>query len=267
MQLRRWSVLFLAVLAACGAGSSTAPQVQGGGCDSGGTRNVLFIGNSQLDVGNLPKTVESLSQSAPASCARIVATKVTMGGGNLRDLWESGRVEPAILSARYDTIVIAESIDLVEPQDDGYPAAFGDYARRMVDASRAVGARPILFATASALTPNVREQFLGMAQAQLELGGQLGVTVATGGLAWLRIWDQNPSVRLHDTDNAHPNYAGNVLSSLVVYAAILDVSPIGLIDNPVSDCIAATGCFNLPRQLAAAFQQAAWSEYLSNGRR
>lgn len=227
---------------------------------------MLFVGNSQLQVQNLPNVVSSLAASAPSECPRIQSTSIFMGGGNLRDAWNDGRVQTALASGAYDTVVLAESIDLVFPQDPGYPRDFDTYARLLVAAARNAGVRPIFYATPNVNVSDRETAFRGMAEPQLALGRELGVVVATGGLAWLRVWRELPDLTLHEPDGSHPNYPGATLSGLVLYAAINDASPIGLAAMPASD-YCAPNCEPIAASLAAVFQRNAWAEYLENGRR
>jgi hypothetical protein len=230
--------------------------------------HVLFIGNSQIDVSNLPRIVEDLSESAPADCARIVSDHFTLGGANLHDLWESplpdGRVlADTIATGHYDVVVIAESIDLAEFIPTPFPARFVDYATRIIDASRAAGSVPLLYATPYIDAPD-RSGFHAMADPQLALGRTLGVGVAAGGLAWLRVWDEAPDLDLHAADHAHPSYEGSYLSSLVIWAAITGGDPIGLSHTMTIFC--DTGpCPTITDAHASLFQRAAWAEVLATG--
>lgn len=258
--------LTLFMLGACGGSSSTTPVVQGGSCNGGASKRVLFVGNSQLEVQNVPMIVSSLAASAPANCPRIESTSIFIGGGNLRDAWNDGRVRTELASGRFDTVVLAESIDLVFPQDPGYPRDFDTYARLLIAAARNAGVRPILYATPNINVVDREAAFRGMAEPQLALGRELGVVVATGGLAWLRVWQELPSLKLHYVDDAHPGYMGATLSGLVIYAAINDASPIGLTPMPQTD-FCSPNCELIAASVAAVFQRNAWAEYLENGRR
>jgi hypothetical protein len=236
----------------------------GTGCNGGGVRRVLFVGNSQLEVFDVPRIVASLAASAPANCPRIEATTIAIGGANLRDLWNAGRVEPAIRSRAYDTVVIAESIDLIDPSTASYVPAFWTVARTMIDVARASGATPILYATPSTLSSYTGTEFNGMATFNGAMARASGVAVAQGGLAWERVWNESPGTRLHGADNSHANYAGAVLSSLVIYSTILNASPIGLTANPAASC--TPSCPVIPEDQAAMFQRLAWQEYMASSR-
>ncbi len=232
------------------------------GCDGtpGRTIDVLFVGNSQIDFWNMARMVSSLSESAPASCARLVGTKHTMGGANLRDLWESSGLEAEIATGGHDVVVITESIDLADRRPE-FPGLFDDYARRIVAATRAAGAVPIFYATGYVERAD-RFGFREMADPQIALGAELDVEVATGGLAWLRAWERMPALDLYHSDRGHPGFVGSYLSALVIYATILDASPVGLTNSPTTDCTDGP-CTPISTELAAELQAVAWEERLA----
>lgn len=253
-----------------GRDAGSGPSDAGSGCGTwrGPTPiRVLFVGNSQIDFWHLPDIVSDLADSAGASCPRITPTYYTLGGANLRDLWESRlpdgrRLPTTIASGAYEVIVITESIDLAEYRPP-YPEQFVDYATRIIDAARAVGSVPILYATSF-------PEWMGttgfelMADPQLALGAALDVTVAAGGLAWLRVWAERPDIDLYYTDRAHPNHEGSYISSLVIYSAITGASPIGLDYRMYIDCDVGP-CPPIDPVDAQVFQRAAWAQHLATG--
>jgi hypothetical protein len=227
---------------------------------------VLFVGNSQIDFWDMSRMVSSLAESARPECPRIVGERYTLGGANLRDLWEQphadGRTLPeTIASGGYDVIVITESIDLAEFVPAPFPALFVDYATRMIEATRAAGAVPILYATPYVERPE-RSGFHAQADPQLELGAAMDVRVAAGGLAWLRVWDELPEVDLFYRDRQHPGFAGSYVSGLVLYAAITGASPIGLTRAPETSCEDGV-CAAISEAEADVFQRAAWAQHLA----
>ena len=242
--------------------AADAPPAMGGLCDgaSGRTLEVLFVGNSQIDFWNMARLVSSLSESAPPGCPRIVGTKRTRGGANLRDLWESAGLADEIATGDHDVIVITESIDLADMRPP-FPALFVDYGTRIVDASRAAGSRPIFYATGYIERAD-RFGFAEMADPQIALGAELDVEVATGGLAWLRAWGRDPSLDLYHSDRGHPGFVGSYLSALVIWATLMDASPIGLTNAPVTDCTDGP-CTPISASLAAELQRDADAEWRS----
>ncbi|WP_236517626.1 hypothetical protein [Sandaracinus amylolyticus] len=223
----------------------------------------LFVGNSQIAFWDLPRLVSSLSESAPDACPRIEGEGYELGGANLRDLWEQPlldgrRLPETITDGDYDVIVITESIDLAESLP-GFPGLFEDYATRIVELSREVGATPILYATPYVERPD-RSGFHAQADPQIALGDGLDVRVAAGGLAWLRVWEELPEIDLYFEDRQHPGFRGSYVSGLVLYAAITGASPIGLTRDPMTRC--ETVCDDIDESEADVFQRAAWAQHL-----
>lgn len=229
----------------------------------------LFVGNSQIDFWDLAQLVSDLSASAPPDCPRIVGERFTSGGANLQELWEGtdsrGRhLSEVIALGAYDAVVIAESIDLVELRPP-FPALFVEYASRIIDATRAAGGVPFLYATPYVERPDTTGFFV-MADDQLALGAALGVRVAAGGLAWLRVWSERPGIDLYYVDRQHPGYRGSYVSASVIYATITGASPVGLTNTPTTTACAPEPCPYIPPDEADVFQRAAWAEHLATGR-
>lgn len=249
------------------AGTDGGPRT----CGTWGGRasiRALFIGNSQIDFWDLPQLVGDISESGPSGCPRIVGERFTAGGANLQNLWDGAdgsgrRLEPLIASGDYDVVVIAESIDLVDIRPE-FPGLFIEYATRIIDASLAAGSVPILYATPWIEIDDDRAGFRAQADPQIELGRERSVTVAAGGLAWLRVWAELPDVDLYYSDRSHPGHKGSYISALVIYSAITGASPIGLTYTPPFVCEDGP-CSPITADEADVFQRAAWDQHLETG--
>lgn len=248
------------------AAAPAAPPALGSCAGPAGKRvRTLIVGNSQIYFWDLPKLLSDISTSAPLPCPRVDAEGFTRGGQNLKRLWTEGdstgqELATVIRSGSYDVVVIAESIDLVEPFKP--VEEFTTYANAIIDAARASGARPMLYATPYPSQPEHRG-FVEMATPQLALGRARSVTVAAGGLAWLRVWQVLPAIDLHHPDRGHPGYKGSYVSALVLYSAITGATPIGLTRSPPLECMRGS-CpptkDPITAEEAAVFQSAAWAE-------
>jgi hypothetical protein len=242
-----------------GAGATRVPDASPG-CTGAAPKRVLFVGNSQIVVNDLPRIVASVASSAPAACPRIISTSLATGGVTLDELWASGSIEAELRSGAYDTVVIAESIDLVQPLASSFANTFYTVGQQIISLARAQGVRPVLYATPSLLSPQPIPEFAAMATYHGILAATHGVSLAASGLAWLRVWDSLPTLRLHASDDGHPNYVGSVLSGYVLYAAITGASPVGLTANPSTEC--DEGCIPISAATAAVLQEAAWQQQL-----
>jgi hypothetical protein len=247
------------IVGVVGAGAIVPPEFVASGCNGGPAKRVLFVGNSQIGFNNLPLVVSSLSESAPANCPRIVTGSIAEGDANLRGLWNSGVITAALQSGAYDTVVLAESLDLIYPQDPGYPNDFYTYGALIINQAKSLGVRPILYATPSVKLDRPASDYAAMATYNGVLASTTGTTLAATGLAWLRAWEQVPTLNLHDVDGAHPGYVGAVLSGYVLYAAITGASPVGLTANPSAECDGP--CPVITGPLASVLQPLAWQQY------
>ena len=90
-----------------------------------------------------------------------------------------------------------------------------------------------------------------------------GISIATGGLAWLRVWEALPSLFLHHTDYAHPGYKGSMISALEIYAVITKASPIGL--RPARTKCGDEPCATVTEEELRVFETAAWAEAQATG--
>jgi hypothetical protein len=253
------------------APSRTAPL---GACPwpPGKTLRTLIIGNSQIYFWDVPKLLSDLSMTAPPECPRIAAEGFTNPGVTLKWLWEEhdsgGRdLATTIESGDYDVVVMAESLDLVD-----FPppkTQFVTYANLIIDAARASGAMPVLYATPYSESGEHRG-FLEMAQPQIDLGLARAVRVAAGGPAWLRVWRELPTVDLHDVDHGHPGYKGDLVLAMLLYAVITGGGPVALDPEQPRDCERVPGehapCPAISQAEVDVFQEAALAEAAATGR-
>jgi hypothetical protein len=68
----------------------------------------------------------------------------------------------------------------------------------------------------------------GLDRAYLDIADELKAEVAPVGMAWKKALAADPSLILHQADNSHPNPKGSYLAACVLYATLLDKTPVGL---------------------------------------
>ena len=214
----------------------------------GKTLRVLFVGNSQTHcICDIPEIVEDLSHSLAPGQVRIRADAVVMGGTSLEGLWKDGLVRRKIERGGFDWVVLQEMIDVAENPG----STFRESVRQFDECTRKSGARTLLFATGHVLVR--RANYAPMYQANLDMARRLQCRVAGAGMAWLAAWKQKPDLDLHYAgDRAHPNARGYYLNACVLFAALTDLSPIGL--DP----------YGLPQAEAEFLQRTAWAQYAAD---
>ena len=231
---------------------------------------VLFIGNSQMQVYDVPRMVESLSQSAPADRPRIESGQALLGGKGLKGYWEAGEgigTPRAMIAAdKWDYVVIQEIYCAKEAEFEEYAALFDAWIRKN-------GSKTILFATANASQyysaslkyPDSLEKLNDM---QIAFGKKRGIPVAAAGYAWMKYLGPNPAeakiLDLYHADKGHPGQKGTYIYACLLYACITGGSPAGL----TSEFNDARFCRKAPpngiviaKGEAAQMQKAAWEQY------
>lgn len=224
---------------------------------------VLFIGNSQLMVCELPQMIKVMAESAPADLPRIEVGQVLAGGASLKTHWETG-AGAIIAAGKWDYVVIQEIFSANQPDFEKYAALFDEAIRK-------AGAKTVLFATAS-ITKHYSaayaypDSFKALNDMQLAFGRRMNIPVAAAGYAWLRYLGPNASdqqlLDLYAKDKGHPGQKGSYIYACLLYAVITGRNPAGL-----------TGEFKnigegitIAKDQAANMQKAAWEQYLESGR-
>jgi hypothetical protein len=232
--------LFIA-LASCnvgGSGGPTDPTPRDG-------HPVLFIGNSYLYTMDLPGIVEAMADSAGGE--HIAPTTVAAPDYALIDHWHEGTARREIAKGGWAFVVLQQGPSSVEINRDTLRLATRYFAEDMA----AVGARPALF---SAWPTQDRRQDFPRAIESYRLAAQDvdGVLLPVAA-AWLAAWARNPGMELY-ADGLHPSVEGAYLSALVIYARLLNQSPVGL---PATLELRRGGVIALPPATAALLQEAA----------
>ncbi|WP_020472000.1 SGNH/GDSL hydrolase family protein [Zavarzinella formosa] len=214
---------------------------------------VLFVGNSQIFYNDLPRLIETLSESAPAGQPRISADRAVAGGASLESLWNRGEgkgtAREKITSEKWDFVVLQEIYNVK-------PDSFTKHARLLDELIRKNGSKTVLLSTAS-ISTLYPKGFQDLHEMHVALGKELKVPVAAAGKAWLSYWGDSASpeqrLGLYDPDKAHPGKKGSYIYACTLYPILTGHSPVGLTHR-------------LPKQPeetlspaeAKQFQEAAW---------
>jgi hypothetical protein len=205
---------------------------------------VLFIGNSQFSVWDIPRMVQELSVSGrQLSCEGCL-----IGGSWLQTHLENSNTLDRLENGHWDIVVLQEHYRA--PEGDGR-AKFFAAASKFCDRISARSATPILYASPNIEAEGV-EGFTAIHMLNLELARKLNLVLAGAGAACLKVWEKMPQVDLHDEDRAHPNYKASYIGACVLYAALTGQSPIGLSNS--------CGKSKVSDDEALQFQTAAWDE-------
>jgi hypothetical protein len=207
----------LAVLFVAGACLSTAPLVPEPELIGEG-RRVLFIGNSYLYAQDIAGMVQALADSA---AVQLAVETVAAPDFALIDHWEAGTALREIREGGWEWVVLQQGPSSTDLNRDTLRLATGFFAAEVAR----VNAKTALF---SAWPSRPRRQDFDRAiesytLAAADVSGLL-LPVAT---SWLETWEREPTAQLY-ADDLHPSIQGAYLSALVIYARLLDASPVGL---------------------------------------
>jgi len=222
---------------------------------------VLFLGNSQMYVCDVPRMIEVMAESAPPGRPRIEATKSLVSGASLRLHWDNRGTR--IETGGYDHVVIQEIYNNGDPE-------FSLYADRFHDLITRCGAKTILFATASVTefySPDCSfpASTVRLNAMQIAFGRARGVRVAAAGYAWIRYLGPSPSKEqiwdLYATDRGHPGAKGSYIYACLLYACLTGHDPTGL----TGEFKDIGGGIAIDKDEARMMQKAAWEQYLADG--
>jgi hypothetical protein len=210
----RCTALLLLGATACGSQSVSGPRLIGEG------RRLLFIGNSLTSVNDLPGIVQALADSAGGD--QLAVATVAGPDMALVDHWTDGTARREIARGGWELVVLQQGPSSVEANSDSLRIFTGRFATEIAK----VSARPALY---SAWPTSGRQQDFPRAIESYALAASdvkgLLLPVAS---AWLAARQGDANLQLYAADGLHPTPTGSYLAALVMYAKILNRSPVGL---------------------------------------
>jgi hypothetical protein len=212
MHLKAFAIL---ALAGClGTPTAPRPKVVGEG------RLVMFVGNSYLYTQDIPGIVQALADSAGGD--KLAVISVTGPDMALIDHWNSGQVQEEIARLPCEWVVLQQGPSSVELNRDTLRLATKLFADEM---AKVGSATPALFSA----WPNAsRRQDFPRAIESYRLAAQdVGGIFLPIASAWVAAWDREPNLQLY-ADGLHPSQTGAYLAALVIYAKLLNKTPMGL---------------------------------------
>jgi hypothetical protein len=178
---------------------------------------VLYIGNSQTRINDLPRTVARLANAD----GRSIARRFVYGPGfRLEDHWERGRAARLIRSRRFTHVVLqAHSLDAASAPGE-LEELVGRFHREAVRA----GATLVLMEPWPRRdTPAAERERI--AARYRELARALDVPLAPAGRAWERARAALPAAPLYWPDGIHPTRRGTFLAACVLYSVLAGADP------------------------------------------
>jgi hypothetical protein len=224
---RRWIIVHLVTALAW---SAAAPSLlsQPRTSDARPAR-VLFIGNSYTYFNNLPDMFAALAADAGQ---QVNVTMVAPGGWRLKDHWVKGEALALLRKEQWNYVVLQEQSTLgVNYYVEGRTRVAGDesfrpYAIRWASEIRKVGATPVFYLTWAPRDAPEDQPRLDYAYFHAAREGR--AIVAPAGLAWARVRQAHPEIRLFHEAGSHPSPAGTYLVACALVSTLFDRTPVGL---------------------------------------
>ena len=180
---------------------------------------VLFIGNSQTYVNDVPGIVQALADSAGGE--RLAVMTSANANYALIDHWNGGEAQRVIASRRWSHVVLQQGWTPAGVCRDTLRLATGLFAPVI----RSSLAEPALLQTWPPIDrPN---QWLGTIESYRLAAADVNGVLFPVAEAWEVARARDPSINLY-SDGLHANQAGSYLAALVIYARLLHKSPVGL---------------------------------------
>lgn len=229
-------VAALPLVLACGGAGPTEVEEDG--------RGVLFVGNSLTYANDLPEMVRAL---ALASGETLRVGMVASPDWSLEDHWNGGGARSAIRRG-WEVVVLQQGPSSL-PESR---ALLIDYTRRFAGEIRAAGATPALYAVWPSRS---RSGDFDRASESYRLAAEeVDGLLFPAGEAWRAAWSADPDLPLYAPDGLHPSVAGTYAAALVIYAGLLDRSPVG---SPSTLTLRGGAVVHIDPAVAAVLQRAA----------
>lgn len=200
------------------------------------TLRVLFVGNSYVQVNNLPDVI---AQIAADRGDVLIKTDASVGGSTLQQHLANGNTRAQIAQKGWDFVVLQEQSQLpafpdAQVAQDCYPYAraldslvhlanpcaktvfYMTWGRKNGDAGNC--AFFPLICTYNGMDSLLRARYTIMAQANKTV-------IAPVGVAWHKMRDLYPATDLYQTDESHPSAAGSYLAACTFYTIFFKKNP------------------------------------------
>ena len=216
-------------------------------------KRVLFIGNSYTSCNDMPLMIQKLAEAAHEQ-ERLSFKAFTVGGCTLSRHWLRTGARLEVRKGRWDHVVLQEQSTTPIAQRE----TMHGYARLFDTEVLMAGAKTVFFLTwARRHRPHDQE---ALTDAYVSIAKELKAQVAPVGLAWQMALEQQPGIKLHDSDKSHPTRTGSYLAACVFYTTLYGRTPLGLPGRLLTTTKSGQmkAIVNLRPQEAMFCQQIAW---------
>jgi hypothetical protein len=186
--------------------------------DLAGSENsisILFVGNSDIFVGNLPQQLQTIAGANGVDITYKDISRHANRGGTLREHKENAIID--MQSGRFDYAVFQD--DQIRKDIEG----FIEDARLLSDEAKKNGVIPVLFNPAWA---SDKEHLNMNTEAYKRAANEIDVALVNAADVWAYAYQEIPGISLitrFDPRGPHANKAGGFLSACVFAATLFDL--------------------------------------------
>jgi hypothetical protein len=174
---------------------------------------IAFVGNSHTYLNDIPSMIKEIGKH---DNKKIETTSFTKPDYSLEDHWNEGEVEKEIQKNKYHFLVAQQgSSALPESQ-----RLLKEFAKKFADVCAATNTKMNLYM----VWPMQSRLFDldNVIYSYTEAAKYTGSSLSAAGLAWKKVWEQNPGFTLYDTDGFHASKKGSILAALIIYTSLFE---------------------------------------------
>lgn len=210
MKRLAWLAPALAASLACASCATPSTAT----ADTTAAGKVLFVGNSQLYVGNAPAVFAAL---ASANGHPVDSDMIVEGGATLSDRVADGSVGRALADGGYTALVLQErGGDLICVYGPESCAQSREAVATLATLAREHGVRAMLLGTYQSLPEASR----ALVEAEAAAAAAAGIPYLQSSETFRRLRTAAPALEWLDPDGAHPGKALTLLDAMLVYRAL-----------------------------------------------
>ena len=184
---------------------------------SGSAISILYVGNSDVFVGNLPQQLKTIAQSQNLEIAYKDLSRHANRGGTLRELKDSAISE--MTNKQFDYLVMTCNNKQISEDYEG----FLENVQALSDEARNRGVIPVLLNTAWTAD---KENLSIATDSYKRVADELDIVLVNAADAWAHAYQEIPEVSLitkFDPRGPHPSKAGGFLTACVFAATLFDL--------------------------------------------
>jgi hypothetical protein len=185
------------------------------------TLRVLFVGNSLTAANDLPALVHALA--AVSDGPEIETETIAAGGYALADHWANGAARSAVVSGRWDFVVMQQGPSSLPDSR----ANLIEWSKRWAAEAEAHDVRPALL-TVWPEHDRAASAFIDVIGSYRAAALASGSLLLPAGAAWRIALRKTPKLPLYGPDGFHPSPLGSYPAALVVYGGLTGRIPTSL---------------------------------------